>query len=108
MKEAGYFLVVRFWVAPEAEAEALGWLDGGHMAEVAAQPGFLWCKRLRLDDDAQGWQGYSMIYGIEDKASFDRYNGNRALHDKFAREREPFMKHMKIERFHGEVVAHAP
>lgn len=108
MKEPGYFLVVRFWVAPEAEAQVIAWLDGGHMSEVAKQPGFLWCKRLRLGErDEKGWPGYSMIYGIEDRAAFERYNGNKALHEKFAREREPFMRHMKIDRFHGEVAAHA-
>jgi hypothetical protein len=57
MKEQ-FFLVVRFWVAPEAEARLIGWLDGGHMAEVAKQ-------------------------------------------------RAAFEKHMKIDRFCGEVVAHA-
>jgi hypothetical protein len=35
MKDAGYFLVVRFWVSPEAEAKVMRWLDGGHMNEVA-------------------------------------------------------------------------
>ncbi len=35
MKEQ-FFLVVRFWVAPGAEARVIGWLDGGHMAEVVA------------------------------------------------------------------------
>lgn len=107
MKE-NYFLVVRFWVAPEAEAQVIHWLDGGgHMAEVAGQPGFLWCKRLRLEKDAGGWQGYSMIYGIESKAAFDAYEGNHALKARFAQQREPFMKHMKMDRFSGEVVAHA-
>jgi hypothetical protein len=61
MKDAKYFLVVRFSVEPQAEAQVLGWLDGGHMKEVASQRGF--------------------------------------------RERAPFEKHMRIERFHGEVEA---
>ena len=37
-----FFLVVRFWVAPEAEAQVRAWLEGGHVAEVVSQPGFLW------------------------------------------------------------------
>jgi len=101
MKE-NYFLVVRFWVAPQAEAQVIGWLDGGHMAEVAGQPGFLWCKRIRLQENS-----HMMIYGIESKAAFDSYENNTALKTKFAKERAPFEKHMKIERFSGEVVAHA-
>lgn len=102
MKTENYFLVVKFRIAPEAEAQVLRWLDGGHMAEVASQPGFLWCKRIRLEENT-----YLMIYGIESKAAFDSYEGNAQLKAKFARERAPFEKHMKIERFSGEVVAHA-
>jgi hypothetical protein len=101
MKEQ-FFLVVRFWIAPEAEARVLGWLDGGHMAEVAGQPGFLWGKRIRLQENT-----YMMIYGIESKAAFDSYENNTVLKTKFAKQRAPFEKHMKIERFCGEVVAHA-
>ena len=101
MKTENFFLVVKFWIAPEAEAQVLGWLDGGHMAEVASQPGFLWARRIRLE------AGHMMIYGIESKAAFDSYENNLQLKAKFARERAPFEKHMKIERFCGEVVAHA-
>ena len=108
MKQENFFLVVRFWVAPQAEAQVMRWLDGGHMAEVAGQPGFLWCNRIHLEEkNADGWQGYAMIYGIESKSAFDAYEGNSALKIKFAKEREPFMHQMKIERFSGEVVAHA-
>ena len=46
MKEARYFLVVRFSVEPQAEAPLLRWLDGGHVKEVLSQEGFLWCRRL--------------------------------------------------------------
>jgi hypothetical protein len=98
MNEAKYFLVVRFSVEPQAETELLRWLDGGHVKEVLAQKGFLWCKRLRL-----GTHEFSMLYGIESRAAFEAYESNKALKDKFARERAPFEKHMRIERFAGEV-----
>ena len=98
MKDANFFLVVRFSVEPRAEAELLRWLDGGHVAEVLGQKGFLWCKRLRL-----GAHEYSMMYGIESRAAFEAYEANAALKAKFARERAPFEKHMRIERYTGEV-----
>ena len=100
MKDAKYFLVVRFSVEPQAEAQVLGWLDGGHMEEVASQRGFLWCKRIRT-----GPHAFLMLYGIESKAAFEAYEGNQALKEKFARERAPFEKHMRVERFAGEVEA---
>ena len=102
MKTENFFLVVRFSVEPAAEAQLLRWLDGGHMAEVASQPGFLWSKRIRLQENS-----YAIIYGIESKAAFDAYENNAALKARFAKERAPFEKQMKIERFAGEVVAHA-
>jgi hypothetical protein len=97
-----FFLVVRFWVAPEAEAQVLAWLEGGHVAEVVSQPGFLWCKRIRLEPK-DGWPGYSMIYGITSRAAFEAYNDNKALMAKFAAERAPFEASMRIDRFFGEV-----
>jgi hypothetical protein len=44
-----------------------------------------------------------MLYGIDSKAAFDAYESNKPLKAKFAAERAPFEKHMKIDRFHGEV-----
>lgn len=48
MKDARFFLTVRFSIAPQAERQVLAWLDGGHVAEVLRQPGFLWCRRSKL------------------------------------------------------------
>lgn len=78
MSDAKFFLVVRFWIAPEAEAQVMRWLDGGHVAEVLKQPGCLWCRRLKPDDG-----GYAMIYGIESRAAFEAYEANTALKAKF-------------------------
>ena len=97
MQAAKYFLVVRFSVEPQAEAQVMRWLDGGHVAEVLRQKGFLWCKRLRL-----GEHQFAMIYGIESRAAFEAYEANTALKAKFAQERAPFEKHMRIERMSGE------
>jgi hypothetical protein len=102
--EAKYFLVVRFWVAPEAVAEVARWLEGGHVAEVVGQPGFLWCRRLSLKEkDAKGWTAFSMLYGIASRQAFEKYESDQKLKSRFARERAPFEKSMRIERFSGEV-----
>ena len=58
MNAPAFFLVVRFWVAPQAESQVMRWLD---------------------------------------------YEANAALREKFARERALFEKHMRIERFAGQV-----
>ena len=102
MKEAGYFYVVKFWVAPEGRAEIMQWLEGGHVAEVVSQPGFLWCRQLVLQEkNASGWDAHAMIYGIESEEAFSRYNANTVLAARFAEERKPFAQHMRVERWSG-------
>jgi len=46
---------------------------------------------------------FSMLYGIESRQAFERYESDQELKSKFARQREPFEKLMRIERFSGEV-----
>ncbi|MCZ7566127.1 MAG: hypothetical protein M5U08_21990 [Burkholderiales bacterium] len=105
MKEAGFMYVVRFWVAPQARGAVMGWLEGGHVAEVVGQPGFLWCRQLDLGErDERGWAAYAMIYGIESGAAFDAYRADAALAEKFAAEREPFARQLRMERWGGSVV----
>ncbi|MFN2645477.1 MAG: hypothetical protein ABR570_10830 [Burkholderiales bacterium] len=104
MRDASYFLVVRFWIAPGAEPQVSRWLEGGHMAEVVRQPGFLWVRRLKLAErDPSGWSAHAMLYGIDSRAAYDTYMANSALHARFKKEREPFEAKMRIERFAGEV-----
>ena len=105
MKEPKFFLVVRFWIAPGGEQQVMKWLEGGHMQEVLSQPGFLWVKRLKLpeEDATGGWSAHAMLYGIESREHYAGYMANRALHAKFAKEREPFIAKLRIERFAGEV-----
>jgi hypothetical protein len=106
MREAGYFYVVRFWVAPEGSGQVMTWLtQGGHVAEVVSQPGFLWCRQLDLQEkDDKGWDAHSMIYGIESKEQFDAYQANTALAEKFLEQRKEFIQHMRIDRWHAPVV----
>jgi hypothetical protein len=105
MKDARYFLIVRFWIAPGGEPQVMRWLEGGHMAEVLRQPGFLWTRRLKLpeEDATGGWSAHAMVYGIESREHYENYMANAALQAKFAKEREAFSIRLRIERFSGEV-----
>ena len=104
MTDAKFFLVVRFWIAPGGMEQVMRWLEGGHVDEVLRQPGFLWLRRLKLEErDATGWSPHAMVYGIASREDYQRYQANQALHAKFTREREPFATKLRIERFAGEV-----
>jgi hypothetical protein len=105
MNEARFFMVVRFWIAPGGEAQVLRWLEGGHVAEVLRQPGFLWVRRIKIAEppDRTGWTAHAMIYGLDSREHYEAYKANNALHAKFSKEREPFAAKLRIERFAGEV-----
>ena len=93
MNEPGFFLVVRFRVAPQAETQLLGWLDGGHVAEVVGQPGFLWCKRIRLERRRR--REGTRRSTASPRRRTTTPTKQQPLIEKFSQERAPFEKHMK-------------
>jgi hypothetical protein len=60
--DAPYFYLVKFWVHPESRKAVLEWLDSGHMADMVALPGFLFVRRVKLEQESDdGWSGFMMI-----------------------------------------------
>lgn len=101
MMNAACVYLVKFWVAPGAEAKILAWLDGGHTREVVDCPGFLWAQRVRLEEvDAMGWQAFANIYGVASRAALDRYF-KLPIGEKFRREAAAFKDVMRAERSWG-------
>ena len=99
--DAPYMYFVRFWVHPTEGKPVIDWLDKGHIADVVAEPGFLWARRVRLEQDApDGWHGYIMYYGLESKAALDAYAASEAP-KRFAAERKPIEHLMRTERTWG-------
>ena len=87
MQEASAISIVRFWIKPGAEEKVLGWLDGGHMQDVVALPGFLWSRRVELEETAEdGWSAHAMVYGLESMDHLRTYMTSDAAKG-FAQER---------------------
>ena len=106
--DAPYFYLVKFWVHPDSRKAVFDWLDGRHMAEVVAQPGFLFARRVKLEQASDdGWSAYMMIYGLASQAALQRYFDGPAP-AKFAQERKPFEHHLRMERASGAVDAAIP
>jgi len=106
--DAPYLYLVKFWVHPDSLKAVMDWLDGGHMAEVVAQPGFLFVRRVKLEQISDdGWSAYMMIYGLASQAALQRYFDGPAP-AKFAQERNPFEHHLRMERASGAVDAGIP
>ena len=100
--DAPVMYVVRFWVSPGGHQQVFDWLDGGHCAEVIAQPGFLFFKRLKLEQkNDDGWDSYMMLYGLTSRQALENYFGNTALHEKFTAQRAPFVHHLRMDRAWG-------
>lgn len=77
MKDTPLIYVVRCWVDPERGQPDLDWLKDKHMAEVVAEPGILWARRVMLDraDDA-GWRFWRELEGFHDDHYSDRFWGD--------------------------------
>jgi quinol monooxygenase YgiN len=106
--DAPYLYIVKFWVHPDSRKAVMDWLDNGHMAEVVAQPGFRFVRRVSLEQASDdGWSAHMMIYGLESKAALQRYVDGPAP-AKFAQERKPFEHHLRMERASGAVDARIP
>ena len=102
--DAPVMYVVKFWVFPAGHREVFDWLDGGHCAEVIAQPGFLFFKRLKLEQTSDdGWDSYMMLYGLQSREALEDYFANAALHAKFTAQRAPFVHHLRMDRAWGHV-----
>jgi len=88
MQEANAVYLVRFWIKPGSEAKVFDWLDKGHIADVVAQPGFLWARRYKLEQATEdGWPGYAMIYGLESLDRLQAYFDGEAV-KQYAKERQ--------------------
>jgi heme-degrading monooxygenase HmoA len=100
--KAPVLYILSFAVNPTAAKPLFAWLDGSHCKEVATQPGFLFCHRVRLEQHTpDGWDRYMMIYGVESEEALQAYFSNQELKERFAREREPYNPHLRIERAWG-------
>lgn len=101
--DAPIIYTVIVWVSPDGGDRYLRWLEDKHMREVIAEPGFLWARRVQLEQtDAHGWQGYLLLYGLIDRAALEAYLHSPSR-ERFWRELEPFNSVYKGERVWGKV-----
>lgn len=85
--EAPAIYMVKFWVKPGGEKKVFDWLDGGHLQDVVAQPGFLWARRYKLvEPDKEGWPAHAMLYGVTSLDALFAYFKSEAT-QRYAEER---------------------
>ncbi len=85
--EAQAVYIVQFWIRPNGGARVIEWLNDTHLADVVAQPGFLWARMYALEHGSDdGWPAYMMIYGLDSRQALDAYFESDAP-KRYARER---------------------
>lgn len=94
---------VQSWVRPDGGERYLRWLEDRHMAAVLREPGMLWARRVALEQtDAQGWQGWLLIYALASRDALEAYLHSPAR-EGFWRELEPLADVVRSDRFWGSV-----
>ncbi len=103
MKDVPVIYMVRSWVNPEGGSRYTDWLESKHMAEVVAEPGVQWARKVALDEtDEKGWRSYLLIYGFESEASLAAYFESPAR-EGFWSELQTMKDIHYSERFYGPV-----
>jgi hypothetical protein len=101
MRQAPVVYMVRYWVAPDIEAELLRWIDEDHLADVAAQPGFTSGTRYTLNQPNEaGWNGFMNVYGVESEAALQAYFESDTYR-RYRTEMQRFIDGLEIERLWG-------
>ena len=96
-----YFLLLE--VDPKQGQDYLRWLEDKHIKDVLTAPGFLWARRIVLDEAAaDGWQKFMVVYGLRSREDFQNYQTSDLLKG-FADELKPFEGVFRITRHFGPV-----
>ena len=104
MEDAKVFYIVRYWVDPAGLDKVRHYTDdSGHTAEVVAQPGFLWARKLDLGQtDEKGWHAFMAVYGVESRAALDAYFKS-ADFVRFGEQQKAIAPYMRMQREVGTV-----
>ncbi len=103
--DAPVMLISKFSVSLEGKMQVFEWLNAEHCREIVSQAGFLYSKRVKLEQDDGGWECYLMLYALESRDALNNYFANKPLQEKFLKEQAPFAHHLRIERWWGMVEA---
>lgn len=97
-KQAEVLFFFNLWVDPAAGPAIEKYAtEDGHIAEVVAQPGFLWGSYLDYgEEDERGWKRIATVYGVESRAALDRFLVSDEM-KKYAEQRREYEPYMRIE-----------
>lgn len=90
-------------IDPKKGDPFLRWLSGKHIQDVLRAPGFMWARRVPLDEPAEdGWKKLMIVYGINTREDFQIYKDSD-LFQQFKEECKQFEGLYRVQRFFGQV-----
>ncbi|MDA5193427.1 DUF4286 family protein [Govanella unica] len=90
------------WLPAAIEDSYIGWLEGGHLAEVVKTAGFLNVRRIAFDQtDSDNRRAHLIIYEAPSKEVVDAYINNPAR-TAYIKDGQRF-EGVRAERFGGQV-----
>ena len=95
--------IVQFWTRPEGGNRVIDWLNDKHLADVVAEPGFLWARMFSLEQTSEdGWPAYMMMYGLESREALEKYlTGDSPVRYATEREELGLAELLRVERYIG-------
>lgn len=95
--------IVQFWTKPDGGEKVIAWLNGMHLGDVVAQPGFIWARMFTMEQtDDDGWPAYMMMYGLESRQALEDYfNSDAPI--RYAKERQELGldELLRVDRYIG-------
>lgn len=96
-----YFALVD--IDPKKGEEFYRWLSSVHIKDVIGNPGFLWARRIPLDQTAEdGWKRVIVMYGINTREEYLVYRESEAF-KRYQEELKQFAGVYRTQRLFGQV-----
>ena len=103
MPELPIIYTVRLDLTDEVRDEFERWAAGKHIQDVLTHPGFMWARRVPLDEPAEdGWKKLMIVYGINSREDYLIYK-NSDLFQQFKEECKQFEGLYRVQRYFGQV-----
>ena len=78
-------------------------MSSKHIHDVVNNPGFMWARRIPLDEPAEdGWKRLIIVYGINTREEYQAYKEGKAFQN-YKEECKQFEGFYRVQRFFGQV-----
>jgi len=100
---APFLYYVMLDVHPKKGQPFLKWLSDKLILNVLEHPGFLWARRVALEESAEdGWKKLILVYAVNNREDYLAYK-NSDLFGRVKEDLKQFEGQYRVQRFFGQV-----